>query len=71
MKMRISIIGSFLLPLLFIGCATRDLAVEKSRLRNPNRTEVAAYQPTGEGLPAIAEPPAAQGLAWGGNISPR
>jgi hypothetical protein len=73
MKMRITIIGSLaLLVLLEVGCSTRDLAYEKSRLRNPNRTAAVTTYQTDPNLPAVAAPPTGTGdLSWGGAISTR
>lgn len=78
MKMRISIIGSLLVVfVLNVGCATHDLAYEKSRFRNPNRTAVATTTtPRNQldpNLPAVAEAPRGAGtdMSWGGSHSPR
>jgi len=78
MKMRISI-ASFLsvVLLLNVGCASHDLAYEKSRLRNPNHSTIATtasqQNQNDANLPAIAEAPQRAGsdVSWGGSLSSR
>lgn len=79
MKMRISIIALLTITILAnVGCATHDLAYERSRFRNPNRNAVAMsttvrQERDSKQLPAIAEAPqgTASGVSWGGSLSPR
>ena len=76
MKLRISIVTLLsIVVLLEAGCASHDMAYEKSRLKNPNRTAMTMPAQTGgeNGLAPVAAGPSSSvgDLSWGGSISTR
>jgi hypothetical protein len=76
MKLRISIIGLFSVLVLLNGAcsSSHDLAYEKSRFVNPNRSAVIASRQTDPNLPPVAAGPGTGGvgdITWGGSMSTR